>query len=260
MIDIQKAKEVLNEYIKKYDDTNPKIKLKKDHILRVADNAKLIAQKLNLPQEDIDLAELIGILHDIGRFEQIKRYNTFYDRQSIDHAIQGLQVLFDDGLIRKFLQEETYDTIIYKSINNHSKKKIENGLDDKELLHAKIIRDADKLDIFNVIITEPIENAVWFPIEDLTKENITDKVYNSIMEYEIVDYADLITNADNMVTWFAYVYDINFDEALQEIRNRNYIEKISKKIDYKNEITKQRMEQIKIKVNKYIDKRLKDKG
>ena len=89
MIDIKKAKQVLNEYIKKYDDTNPKIRLKKEHILRVTDNAKKLAEKLKLSQEDIDLAELIGLLHDIGRFEQIKRFDTFKDRQSIDQAVQG---------------------------------------------------------------------------------------------------------------------------------------------------------------------------
>ena len=170
MIDIKKAKQVLNEYIKKYDDTNPKIRLKKEHILRVADNAKKLAEKLKLSQEDIDLAELIGLLHDIGRFEQIKRFDTFKDRQSIDHAVQGLQVLFDEGLIRKFLKEDIYDKIIYIAIKNHNKIEIEKGLGERELLHCKIIRDSDKLDIFNIIITEPIENAVWFPIDNLKKK------------------------------------------------------------------------------------------
>ncbi len=257
MIDIKKAKQVLNEYIKKYDDTNPKIRLKKEHILRVADNAKKLAEKLKLSQEDIDLAELIGLLHDIGRFEQIKRFNTFKDRQSIDHAVQGLQVLFDEGLIRKFLKEDVYDKIIYIAIKNHNKIEIEKGLEERELLHCKIIRDSDKLDIFNVIITEPIENAVWFPINDLKKEKITDKVYENIMKDNIARYEDLKTNADNMVAWYAYVYNINFDETLEEIRKREYIEKMSKKIDYENEETKQRMKNIKEKINKYIDERLK---
>ena len=234
MIDIKKAKQVLNEYIKKYDDTNPKIRLKKEHILRVTDNAKKLAEKLKLSQEDIDLAELIGLLHDIGRFEQIKRFNTFKDRQSIDHAVQGLQVLFDEGLIRKFLKEDVYDKIIYIAIKNHNKIEIE-----------------------NVIITEPIENAVWFPINDLKKEKITDKVYENIMKDNIARYEDLKTNADNMVAWYAYVYNINFDETLEEIRKREYIEKMSKKIDYENEETKQRMKNIKEKINKYIEERLK---
>ena len=196
-------------------------------------------------------------MHDIGRFEQIKEFNTFKDRQSIDHAMQGLQVLFDEGLIREFLKEDKYDKIIYKAIKNHNKIEIEEGLEERELLHCKIIRDSDKLDIFHVIITEPIENAVWFPIEDLTKEKITDRVYETIIKYDTARYEDLRTNADNIVAWYAYVYDINFDETLQEIRKRDYIEKIAKKIEYKNEETKQRMKNIREKIDKYIDKRLK---
>ena len=71
MIDIEKAKNVFKEYVKKYDDTNPKIKMKIIHILKVAENSKKIATDLNLSEEDIVLAELIGLLHDIGRFEQV---------------------------------------------------------------------------------------------------------------------------------------------------------------------------------------------
>ena len=257
MIDIEKAKQILDEYIKKYDDTNPKIKLKKDHILRVAENAKILAKSLNLSKEEVDLAELIGLLHDIGRFEQIKRFNTFKDRQSIDHAAQGLQVLFDEGLIRKFLKDTKYDEIIYKAIINHNKLEIENGLNQRELMHCKIIRDADKIDILHIVTTEPIENAVWFPIVDLTKEKITDKVYESIMKNNMVNNADLKTNADNIIAWYAYIYDINFNQALKEIVKRNYIEKLSKVVDFKDEITKERLYFIKENINNYINERLK---
>ena len=259
MIDIEKARDILNEYIKKYDDTNPKIKLKKDHILRVADNAKLIAKKLNLSKEDIELAELIGLLHDIGRFEQIRIFNTYNDRQSTDHAEKGLQVLFEENLIREFLKVEDYDKIIHLAIKNHNKLRLESNLDQRELLHCKIIRDADKLDIFNIIVNGKVEDAVWFPIEDLSKEKITDKVFETILKDRMVDYKDLRTNADNIVAWYAYVYDIYFKESLEEITKRNYVDKISKLVEYKDEKTKEQMQIIKNEVNEYINKKLEIK-
>ena len=105
MIDIEKANKVLKEYIERYDDSNGRIKIKKIHIFNVAKNAKKIAQNLQLSEEDIKLAELIGLLHDIGRFEQVKRYHTFADRESVNHAALGIEILFNDGMIREFVED-----------------------------------------------------------------------------------------------------------------------------------------------------------
>lgn len=50
---------------------------------------------------------------------------------------------------------------------NHNKATIEDGLEDDELLFAKIIRDADKLDIITHVITEYDFESV-FGIKNLT--------------------------------------------------------------------------------------------
>ena len=76
-IDILKAKKVFKEYVKNYNPEDGKIKIKISHIERVSQIARKLAEDLKLNQEDIELAELIGLLHDIGRFEQIKIYHTF---------------------------------------------------------------------------------------------------------------------------------------------------------------------------------------
>ena len=135
MIDLEKAEKIFDEYVSHYDDNDAKTVLKKHHTKRVQKEAKEIAEYLKLAEEDRQLAELIGLLHDIGRFEQLKRYHTFSDRNSVDHAELGLEILFQDGYIRKFIEDEQYDSIIYKAIHNHNKYKIEEGLTEKELLH-----------------------------------------------------------------------------------------------------------------------------
>ena len=53
--------------------TEEHINYKYHHSYRVRDNMILLAKNLNLPPEDIKLASVIGLLHDIGRFEQYKR-------------------------------------------------------------------------------------------------------------------------------------------------------------------------------------------
>ena len=160
MIDIVRAKKAFKEYVKKYNPDDSKVKLKIAHIERTAEVAKKLATELMLEKEDIELAELIGLLHDIGRFEQIRIYHTFVDKISVDHGKLGAKILFEDGLIRNFIEDKKYDSIIKKAIINHNKSKIEDGLDEKTNLHCKIIRDSDKLDIFYILTFEN-KKDVW---------------------------------------------------------------------------------------------------
>ena len=257
MINIEKAKQEFKNFTKNYDITNDRIKVKIDHTYKVSKNSKEIAKSLNLSEEEIKLAELIGLLHDIGRFEQIKNYNTYLDKKSIDHATKALLILFTEGKIRNYIEENKYDNIIYKAIENHNKIKINDNLTKKEQLFCKIIRDADKLDIYRIVTTKKIENAVSIKTEDISKEILSDKIYNNFLKEEPILYQDIKTNIDNMVIWIAYIYDINFKETFNKIKQENYIEKIVKRVNFKDQKTKERMEEIKEKANKYINQKTK---
>ena len=70
MIDLEYARKNYKEYLSKYDLSNDKAKLKVEHTYRVAEISRIIAKAMNLNQEKQQLAELIGLLHDIGRFKQ----------------------------------------------------------------------------------------------------------------------------------------------------------------------------------------------
>lgn len=175
MIDIENAKEVFNEYVKNFNPEDGRIKLKIEHILRVANYSKQIATNLKLNEEQIQLAELIGIFHDIGRFKQVEKYHTFSDRDSgVNHAEYSIKVLYEDNLIEKFKVDDKYNHIIKKAVLNHNKSEIETGLNEDELLFAKIIRDADKLDIITHAITEyDFESVFWyseFNCEEINEE------------------------------------------------------------------------------------------
>lgn len=254
MIDIKNAKSVLTNYVKNYNLEDGKIALKLSHILRVAERAKELAENLNLSEEDIKLAELIGLLHDIGRFEQIKIYNTFYDRDSINHGEYGVKILFEDGLIRKFIQDDFYDEIIKKAILNHNRPKIENGLSKRENLHAKIIRDADKIDIYYVLLTESIENS--YGCRDMSGEKITKEIFKEITENKMINYKNLKTNADLLVAHIAYIFDFYFKYSLKIVKENNYIRKIEEKVNLQEEEAKIMLNEINIIVDDYIEKTL----
>ena len=140
VIDINEAKKAFKEYVKKYNPEDEKIKLKISHIERVAQNSKKIAENLDLNQEDIELAELIGLLHDIGRFEQVRLYHTFVDKDSINHGEYGAKILFEEVLIRKFIKEDKFDEIIKLAIINHDKAEIQEGISERWPVYYRYFR------------------------------------------------------------------------------------------------------------------------
>ncbi len=253
IIDIVKAKKVFKEYVKNYNPEDAKIKIKIAHIERVAEIARKLAEELNLGQEDIEIAELIGLLHDIGRFEQIKNYNTFLDRDSINHAEYGVKVLFEDGLIRKFVEEDKYDRIIKLAILNHNKKEIEQGLSEREELHAKIIRDADKTDIFYVL-TIADKKEVWYK-PDLSDDKLTEEVYSDFIKNRLVDYKRVKTGVDLVVINFSYIFDLYFKQSIKIIYNNNYLEKFYNRFKFNDSQTKERIEEIYKITKQYIEQK-----
>ena len=252
-IDILKAKQIFKEYVKNYNPEDEKIKIKIAHIERVSQISKKLAENLKLSQEDIELAELIGLLHDIGRFEQVKRYNTFVDKDSINHGEYGVKILFEDGLIREFIKNDKYDRIIKLAILNHNKADIEKGLTKRENLHAKIIRDADKIDIFSVLTTGD-KKAIWEK-EDLSNDKITDEIYREFIEDKSINYKNRKTSADILVSHFAYVYDFNFKETLEVIRQNNYIDKLYKRFIFNDKETMKKFNNIYETAKKYLEEK-----
>ena len=71
----------------------------------------------------------------------------------------GLEILKENNFIRKFCSEEKYYDIIFSAIENHNKYKIDKTLEGEKLLQAKIIRDADKIDILNLLVFETLGNV-----------------------------------------------------------------------------------------------------
>lgn len=256
MIDIEKAKRFYKEYISRYNPEESRIALKIAHIYRTAQKAKWLAEELKLSQEDVLLAELIGLLHDIGRFEQLKQYNTFLDKDSINHGEYGVKILFEEGLIRNFVEDNQYDEIIRKAILNHNKDRIQDGCSQRELTHCKIIRDADKLDIYYVILTDSLEVA--YPLEKYPKEGISKEIKEEFILNHKINYADIKSCIDILVGQIAYVFDINYLYTLEEIKKKEYLNQLTIKFDAQMEQTVKELEELKNLANKYMQEKIEE--
>lgn len=258
MIDFKHAMNQFEKYLENFDSRYGKIELKIRHTYGVIEASEYIANKLNLNNEDKELTKLIALLHDIGRFEQIKQCDTYIDSKEMDHAILGNNILFKDHFIRNFIEDEKYDNIISKAILNHNRLYIEEGLTKRELLHAKIIRDADKMDNFRVKAEDDFENIIDNSSREILENDIiSDKIYNDFMNNKIIIGKDRITYMDFWVSFIAYIFDFNYRFGLEYIKEMDYINIIIDRLDYKNKDTKQKMDKIRNHSIGYIENSLK---
>lgn len=257
MIDFKHAMKAFKKYLEQFDSQYGKIDLKIRHTYGVVKASEYIANKLNLNNEDIELTKLIALLHDIGRFEQIRQSDSFIDNKDMDHAILGNDILFKNNLIRDFIEDTQYDNIISKAILNHNRLYIEEGLTERELLHAKIIRDADKTDNFRVKAEEDFENIMDNSSKDILENDIiSNNIFNDFMNSKIIVREDRKTYMDFWVSYIAFIFDYNYKFGLEYIKEMNYINTIVDRLDYKNIDTKQKMELIRKHALEFIDKRI----
>ena len=254
MIDIKKAEDEFKKYANKYDMNISQIQLKYYHTFRVEELCEKIAISLGMNQEEIKLAKLIGILHDIARFEQYTKYKTFSDIHSIDHADLGVEILQKDSYIREYIETDKYDSIIFKAIKNHNKYSIESNLDRKEEIFCKIIRDADKLDIMYLATYDLWKES----ISEVQKQLISQKVYEQFISKQIIDKRNVQSQLDKVLVNIALIFDYNFKENYKIIKDNDYINKTIDRFDFKDEQTREQMKIIRKIANDYIDNQIKN--
>ncbi len=254
-------KNVINafaEYVRNYDPSDEKIKLKIDHTYRVAGLCQRIAESLGLSEPDVDIAWLLGMLHDIGRFEQIRRFGTFNDAQSVDHAEFGADLLFKEGLIRKFAEgyyeecelaepENQEDEQIIKNnehhnkdtgllemaIRQHNKYRVKEDLTERQRMFCDILRDADKVDIFKVNADIPMEIIYDVTTEELKNGVITKEVLESFYKKETVLKSVRRSAVDHIVGHISLLFELVYKESYRQAKEQGYVYKL---LDFKSDV------------------------
>lgn len=246
-IDLNHAYEEIARFFRTYEalpDAGYPLKIR--HTYFVADNAKALCVRLNLSKEDTDLAVLIALLHDIGRFEEMKRTGMF-NGAKFDHAALGVKMLFEEGMIRTFIDSDQYDCIIHDAILFHSLYELPPKLRDRTLLHARILRDADKLDNFRVKIEEPVENL--FPghrtdLKIMENSLISEPVYSALRNRKSVNIKDRKTPLDYYMTVIGFYFGLYFEESRQIVKQNQLIRQMAERFDYRDPLTASQVEEI----------------
>lgn len=241
VINMKGAIKIFNEFVKDYDLKDPMISLKYHHSLRVMNFANDIASSLNLSDEDVFLATLCGLLHDVGRFHQWTKYKTFRDHESIDHGDYGYQIL-KDGLIDKFEINDEEKRIVLSATKLHNK--LDNTEEDeKARLIVDITRDADKLDIIDTCgIVNHDEEII-----------LKDKMIEDIITGNLTKNEDVKTDTDMILRYVSWVNDLNFIFSYEYLNNSKVLDNKLHLLEIYGESPNSK------KLREYINTKLKEK-
>jgi HD superfamily phosphodiesterase len=220
------------DYISQFSFDDPiaqqSMDLKTEHTRRVCETILDIGGSLDLSRDDLCIAEAAALLHDIGRFEQYRQYRTFSDSRSEDHAALGVKIIQTNRVLQGL--EPAMAEIIVRVVKYHNRAALPAGEEEHFLFFLKLLRDADKVDIWHVV-TYYYQNAghnrnqtIELDLPD--RAQISDSVYNALMNGQLAHMADLKTLNDFKLLQIGWIYDVNFPRTFQIVRENGYLEMI----------------------------------
>lgn len=243
-IDRQRVKERFASYTRGYDPEDTKIALKIAHTYRVADYCEQIAKSIGLSDDEVEFAWLSGMLHDIGRFEQVKRYNTFIDSQSVDHAEFGADLLFgENGFIGDYIDDRLWDPMLEIVIRQHNKYRMDAAISGKTLVFCNILRDADKVDIFRVNVETPMEEIYNVSSDVLFSSGVSEKVMEQVRERHAINRDIMNSPAEHLIGHIALTFELVYEKSREIAKDQGYLYKM---FDFptRNESTKKALTEI----------------
>lgn len=235
-ISFEKYKKMFDDYAAHYDKNDGRVELKIIHTDAVVAIMDRICEMRQLPEHTKALAHLCAQFHDIGRFEQLRQYDTFLDHVSVDHAHLSCQVLKDSGMLDGLSAADR--DMVLTAIANHNKLEIdpavaaavgeaaaagaESSCAQLCFELCKLVRDADKCDIFRVFATDDMKDVVGATEEQIAHETITPEVLADFRRCRCTDKRIRKTYLDYWIGFLGFFFDLNYPESVAIAREQGY--------------------------------------
>ena len=205
--------------------------LKLRHSYRVREEAMSIARHSDqVPPHQHPLAFAVGLLHDLGRFQQYRLHGTFNDSASVDHGDLGARILESDLSHLSALMPQRWWHLLKLSIGLHNKRRVPQGLDPDEELWVRLARDADRLDVYRVITGHLERGTMIKIIPRLVDQDSppSDLIVEEILTTHTADYSMVRSLADLLLVQISWAYDMSFPWSMAEVLRRGVVERISR--------------------------------
>lgn len=204
------------------------IVLKRDHTLRVLDNATQIAATLSLDSDVLKAVLLGALFHDVGRFEQYKIYKTYSDRNSVNHGLLGCRILRYENVLAG--ESKEMQQAVRAVVALHNKFSLPEALPTHIRIATEIVRDSDKLDIFPVLVSNfthdgSKSDVVTLGLKD-GAELYTPQILHNVLHGESVRYADMQYVNDFKLLLSSWVFGLEYRTAMQLMHERGIMEQL----------------------------------
>jgi hypothetical protein len=189
----------------------------------------LLATGEGLTAEEARIAAAVALLHDVGRFPQFRRWRTFRDSDSDNHARLGIEVLRQQGLLDGLPAEERL--IIEEAVRFHNLLALPLRFKSSTALFIRLIRDADKLDIWRVFLDffrQPDDqrpSAVTLGFPDLS--GVTPACVRELAAGRVIRLEDVRVLNDFKLLQISWVYDLNFRSSYCLLQERGHIQALA---------------------------------
>jgi hypothetical protein len=220
-----------DDYVGGFDPKNASqrknLDVKAEHSRKVCAEISDVGGSIGLDGPELRFAETAALFHDVGRFEQYSRYGTFSDRHSVNHAELGIRILAAEGILEP-LRPEIRETLC-RVIGNHNKFAVPDGESEFCLRMSRLLRDADKLDIWRVVTEfykdpDPEDDVIVLGLSN--DPEISIGVIDDLKRGRLVDILHLRTVNDFKLMKMGWVYDLNFTRSFRILRDRRYLQTI----------------------------------
>lgn len=210
--------------------TRHNLALKLNHSVATQKISIHLARSLQWSEHDGLMAECIGLLHDVGRFPQFYYYKTFGDNESRNHAQWSVELLQKENVLSSFSPDD--QDVIYTAILHHNAFKIPTHVSERTLSFCKLIRDADKLDIYRIMA----EEHYILDLPDTPKVNPI--ILRSIFDQTCVQYKHVSSLTDLKLLQLSWVYDFNYSESLRYLEKQELLQKFVQTIPVSADVTR----------------------
>ncbi len=228
----------LFQYIKGFysndSDMQAHVLLKEQHTRRVRVIMAELVQSIGAGPEFGELADAAALLHDVGRYLQYQKYRTFNDFRSVDHAELAVEVIKEHNALEGWEREDAVK--VRQAVRSHNNRHLPSDLTGDTLVLAQMIRDADKLDIFDMIVAEDDETRMISSPEYRTASVVSPRIVEVVLSGHTAYFEDMRTAADQMIFRMSWVYDLNFAYSFSRLHSKQILEKMTAMLPETQEI------------------------
>ena len=207
-------------------ELHPMQQLKLEHSIRVAADARAIAVGMEWSESEINIAEAVGIFHDTARFPQFEQHKSFADADSFDHGDRGAEILRTGSLLDGL--DAATRAVILHAVQFHNKKDLPLKQSAYEEQHLRLIRDADRLDIFHVCwrslhsgqIHKHPELMMNIEFDGQPSDAVLDQFENG----STINYQSMRSMADRFILQLSWIHDLSYSSSMRIIQQRGVLD------------------------------------